>query len=595
MKKSLKILLVLAGILVLTAIALSVFVRFYLTDERIRTMVIPPAEQALARKVTIGDIKVSLLSGITVNNFAIKEADNASDFIKAKAFIIRYKLFPLLSKEVVVSEISLLEPAVRIHRDQKGNFNFESLGILAAKEKSDQEQAPTGTQAAALPIALTVDKIKVQNIKITVTDAKNELPQVTTLADLTVGLDIKNLTNILYDGSLQFTTDVVYGKVKPHLTGSCVFDQKQLSVQADIAVDNEQLHLDGSIKDYTATPNIRLDLSSTKLNIDHLLAIVAGLPKAAQQAQQSTKSSKIPQEPIAKSLPQGLVLNGQIKVDQVNYNELAINNFHLTYGLKDGIFSISKMESMVAGGPVKASGLEADLNNPALSYQGKAEVNGLKVGELLTALKPKTSGVINGTAATSMNFSGSGTEWQEIKKNLTMDAIYSLSQCTVKNNDITKKVSALIGLQELNNLSFDEIDGNIKIQNGMAQVSSQMNGPELKINTKGTISLDGDLNLPLTIILSPALSDKLRQRASIARYLADEQGQTSLRLTILGTVDKPRPTLDESAVKEQAEKVIKNKLLEELGKAVGGGEEESQPSDQEGNPAKDLLKGLLGF
>ena len=595
MKKSLKIFLVLVGLIVLTAIALSTFVRFYLTDERIRDMVIPPAEQALARKVTIGEIKVSLLSGITVNDFAIKEADGSNDFIKANAFILRYKLLPLLSKEVVLSEITLLEPAIRVHRNQEGKFNFESLGILAAKEKSAQEQAPTRTEAVALPIALTVDKILLQKIKITVTDAKNELPQVTTLADLTVALDIKNLKNILYDGSLQFTTDIVYGKVKPHLTGSCTFDQKQLSIQTDITADNEQLHLDGSINDYTAAPDIRLDLNSKNINIDHLLAIIGGLPKTAQQMQQQpTKKEKSPQ-PIADSLPKGLLLHGQINVDKLNYNKLAINNFHLSYDLKNGIFSINKMDSQIAGGSVNASGLEADLNNPALSYKGSAEVDKLNINQLLTALKPDSSQVVSGTAATSINFSGSGTKPEAIKKNLVMDAVYNLSQCTIQNNEITKTVSALVGLQELNNLSFDKVDGNIKVKDGKAEVSSQMNGQDLKIKTKGTVSLEGDLNLPITIILSQALSDKLQQRTSIARYLANDQGETSLRLTVLGTVDKPRPTLDESAVKEQAEKVIKNKLLEELGKAITGGEEENQPAEQDNNPTKNLIKGLLGF
>ncbi|HIJ77719.1 MAG: AsmA family protein [Desulfobulbaceae bacterium] len=595
MKKSLKIFIVLIAIITITVLALAALVRFYLTDERIKALIIPPAEQALARKVTVGAIKVSLLSGITVHDFSVKEADGANDFIKTKAFVLRYQLLPLIHKEVVISEITLLDPAVNVHRDHDGRFNFESIGLATAPEKTDRPKTPTASQAAALPLALTVNNIQVKGLKITVTDAKKELPQITTLASLTVALDIKNLQNILYNGSLKFTTDVVYGKVTPHLSGSCTFDQQQLAVKADITADTEQLHLDGSINDYLTAPDIRLDFTSKKLNIDQLLAIVAGLPKAAQQVQQADSKGTSSQEPLARALPQGLVLSGKIKVDEVLYDKLTINDLHLVYGLKNGIFNISKMDSRIAGGTVQATGVEADLNLPAVSYHGKAEVAGLEIGEILKALKPQASEVVNGTAATTINFSGAGTQLAEIKKNLAVDAVYSLADGAIKNHEITKTVAALVGLQELNNLSFEKIDGNVKVHNGKALISSQMNGPELKLNSKGTVSLDGELNLPVTIILSQALSDKLKQRASIAGYLANEQGETSLRLTILGTVDKPRPTLDQAAIKKQAEKAIKNKLLNELDKAIIGKDEGGQPAEQEKNQAKDLLKGLLGF
>ena len=63
-------------LLVVVAVAgLIAFVHYYLTDERVKNLIIPQAEAALGREVAIGDIKIGLLSGITIRDFLIKEAD----------------------------------------------------------------------------------------------------------------------------------------------------------------------------------------------------------------------------------------------------------------------------------------------------------------------------------------------------------------------------------------------------------------------------------------------------------------------------------------------------------------------------------------
>ena len=124
-------------------------------------------------------------------------------------------------------------------------------------------------------------------------------------------------------------------------------------------------------------------------------------------------------------------------------------------------------------------------------------------------------------------------------------------------------------------------------------LNSQMTGSELSATTQGTIGLDGGLNLPLTITLSQALSDKLKQRASFTKYLADEQGKSVLHLKLAGTIKKPRPSLDATAVKQQTEKVIKQKLIKELDKALTGKEGETQ-DQQQPSPATDILKNIFG-
>ena len=165
-------------LLIVVAIAgLVAFVHYYLTEERVKALVIPQAEAALGREVGIGDIKIGLLSGITIGDFLIKEADGKTNFVSTKAFVLSYELLPLLQKKLVISEIRFDEPAVQIIRNKNGQFNFSSLTILSDEPKQKKTEKPKPA-AAALPLALTINQIKLNNAQIKIRDQLNEIPAV---------------------------------------------------------------------------------------------------------------------------------------------------------------------------------------------------------------------------------------------------------------------------------------------------------------------------------------------------------------------------------------------------------------------------------
>ncbi|MGV1099963.1 AsmA family protein [Thiovibrio sp. JS02] len=587
MKKTATILLALLGLVLITVLTLSLLIRFYLTDDRIKALVIPPVENALARKVVIGAIKVSLLHGITVEDFAVKELDGKDDFARARAFVLRYDLLPLLQKKLVVSEIVLQEPSIHIHRDTAGKFNFETLAFL--REKNEEKKAVPAAGATALPIALTVEQIRVERAAIAVSDDKNELPRLQVNADLKLAVDLHDLAAVTYKGELGFQADAVHGSLQPHLVGTSSFDDKNLVLQGDLSLDKEKMHLSGEIKNYAAAPAIRLDLSSEALDLDHLLALLAGLPRAAQEAEKKLPPADVPQKPA------GLGAEGKITVGKALYNTLSLENIALAYALRNGIFTISQLRAEAVGGTVAARELRLDLNTPTLIYQGEVKAEGIELSALRKALKPEAEEMFGGVLASEIRFRGAGTEWEEIKRKLAADGTYSISKGWFRNNEISRTVAALVGLPELQDLSFERAAGNIRVRDGNIGLDSRADSQDLKIATQGTIGLDGALALPVTLTLSPVLSEKLRQRIAIAKYLANEEGETVLRLNLTGTVEKPRPSLDEKALLSRTEEVIKKKLLEKLG---------TPPAEQEGSGGEakprqespgDLIKGIFGL
>jgi len=592
MKKPVAILFSFLGLLLLAGFALALFVHFYLTEERIKSLLIVPAEKALNRNVAIGEVKASILHGIRVENFSIKEEDGATDFATARSFILNYDLVSLLGKKLEISEIRLVEPRIRIHRAENGRFNLESLAFFN-KGKEEQAAAP-GSEAMILPVALAVDQIKVQNAVIILSDATEKLPAATANADLELALDLHDLSSISHKGTFSLQAEAVHGTFKPHFSGTGTFDGTDLLLQGELNLDQEQLQLRGNIKNYTNTPETRLDLSSKKLDLDHLVALLAGIPTTAHKLEKDSQGKNQPRSASDKKEPGSLLVSGDISVSQAIYRKLSIEDLQLNYAFKNGLFSISKMTAIAAGGKITARKIAVDLDKPTLAFQGETEIEGLDLNALGKALKPEGKEIFGGRLAGKFTLKGAGSEWEKIKQTLAGTGNYRISKGWFKNSGITASIADLLGLPELKDLKFDQAFGNITVENGIANLSCQIESPDLAATTQGSISLAGDLDLPIAISLSPSLSDRIQQRLSIARLLANEQGETVLRLKLKGTVDHPRPALDEKAARIQAEQLIQEKILKRLKKHESGSGE-TQEQKQEPTSPREILKGIFGL
>lgn len=228
MGKLLKIILGLTLASAVILIGLSLFARFYLTEERVKTIIIPSVETTLARQVSIGSINVNLLHGITINDFIIKESDGKTDFIRADSFVLRYNLAALLKKQVQISEVRIEKPVIHIHRNKQRKFNFESLAILQPTPKTVVPTTTT-TTAATLPLALLVDQIVIQQAEFIISDNMGTLPQINTSADLTLAVNLKpDISSLTYQGELQFVSEIIYGDIKPRITGT--FSRPQVTL-----------------------------------------------------------------------------------------------------------------------------------------------------------------------------------------------------------------------------------------------------------------------------------------------------------------------------------------------------------------------------
>jgi AsmA protein len=161
MKEAYKILAVIAAVLIVAVVGLTLFVKSYLTDERIRTLVTESAEKSLHRKVSLGAISVSIFSGISVKDFAIREKDSDQTFLKADAFVLKYQFLPLLSKRLIIDELAVESPRIVVTKKADGSFNFSDM--TRPKEETSGEKK---VEVSGLPVSLSVKSLRIDKARL---------------------------------------------------------------------------------------------------------------------------------------------------------------------------------------------------------------------------------------------------------------------------------------------------------------------------------------------------------------------------------------------------------------------------------------------
>jgi len=168
MKTFIKIFLAVAVVMAALVVALVVLASILITPERVKATLLPLAEHNLHRKIDLGEINVSLLKGIEIDGLRIYEKDGLETFLTTDLVHLRYQLLPLLTMKVVIDEVRLEKPAIRVVRLNDGKFNFSDLidssGVPISMPIDSTENPGTSS------ISLLVSEVLLQDGQLIFTD-----------------------------------------------------------------------------------------------------------------------------------------------------------------------------------------------------------------------------------------------------------------------------------------------------------------------------------------------------------------------------------------------------------------------------------------
>ena len=181
MKRILKVLAIVVAIVVVILVALP----FIINVNSFRPKLEATATDALGRQVKVGNLSLSILTGsVTADNISIADdpAFGTNPFVTAKSLKVGVELMPLItSKELRVTDITLVQPEITLLKNAAGKWNFSSLGGNSAKSP-----APSSSGSSAPP-NLSVGKLSVTDGKLIVGKANsNAKPHVYDQVNITV-------------------------------------------------------------------------------------------------------------------------------------------------------------------------------------------------------------------------------------------------------------------------------------------------------------------------------------------------------------------------------------------------------------------------
>jgi AsmA protein len=168
MSRKLRVVLIVVGIL----IVLVLVAPFLIPVNQFRPSIEEKASAALGRKVQLGDLSLSLISGsLSAENLSISDDPkfSSSPFLTAKSLNVGVEILPLIfSKSLNITGVTIDTPQVTLLHNPAGVWNFSSLGGTAAKTEAKAAPAQKATPATNAAADLSIAKLDLKNGSIVV-------------------------------------------------------------------------------------------------------------------------------------------------------------------------------------------------------------------------------------------------------------------------------------------------------------------------------------------------------------------------------------------------------------------------------------------
>jgi AsmA protein len=157
--------LVIAGVLVVFLLIVVLCLPLFIDANQFKPTLETKLNAALGRKTTIGDIKLSIISGgVTVSDVSIADDPgfSKSPFLTAKSLSVGVELMPLIfSKQLNVRSLDVESPEVSLIHSAGGKWNYSSMGGNgAATNNAANSDSNTGV--------LNVQRLAIKNGRIIV-------------------------------------------------------------------------------------------------------------------------------------------------------------------------------------------------------------------------------------------------------------------------------------------------------------------------------------------------------------------------------------------------------------------------------------------
>ncbi|MGB6725089.1 MAG: AsmA family protein [Terracidiphilus sp.] len=522
MKKSVKIGLAAAIALPILAAAA---IRHFVDANTFRPMIESRLTAALSRKVTLGDLSLSLITGSLVANDIVIAADpkfGQTPFFTAKRLRIGVQMKPLIfNRQLIVQSFEIDDPQIHLIRAEDGTWNFSTL--------SHGLSQTAGSQNAAQPA---------------------------TLSDLSVGL----IT--LKDGNATIQTlpiernPQVYDHVDVRLEHFSLVEAFPFKVSASLPGDG-RIRVSG-----TVGPVNPQDAAATtfdaQLTIKHLDTVVAGyVDPAAGLSMIAGLDAHVVSDGI------NVTSDGKVHADHLILRKGGSAaphpvdiDYQVVHSLKGNSGQVSDLALQTGAVAIHIKGAYQIASNvPVLDLKLLAQnvpIDGLQALMTAVGVKLPNDAVLKG-GTLSANFAIKGSAIDNV-----IVGSYEIKNTQLVGYDLGSKIvgiAALGGIKTGDTLDIDDSRADMRItKSGSESTNIYSLLPALGESTgSGTVSPSGELNFHL---ISKVTSAKGLNKFGVSiltklnRTSAADKPSTAIGIpiNITGTAENPVITADVSGL-----------------------------------------------
>jgi AsmA protein len=460
MKRILKIVAIVVGVLILIAIAIP----FFIDANTFRPTLESNLTSVLGRQVKVGNLSLRLLAGaVSADDISIADdpAFSKSPFVQAKSLKVGVEMMPLIfSKQLNVTELTLNQPDINLVRSQNGEkWNFSSLG-------GNNNSATKPAASSSGNPNLSVAKLNVSDGQLTVSRAgSGEKPHVYDKVNIEV-------TNFSFTASFPFTMSVqlpadgslkLDGKAGPISANNAA----ETPLEAKVTIQKMNLAESGiidsaagisGVADYdgTITSDGHQAKTQGKLTATNLQVVKKGSPAGKPVTVTYTVMHDLDKQ--TGTIPQCEIAMGK-----------AVSHMTGTY---DAHGNVTAINLKINGQGMPVDDLEAILPAVGVILPPKATLKG-------------------GTLATNMDISG------PVDKLVTVGTV-KLENSTLANFNLGSKlsaISALSGKNTGNDTTIQNFSSNVRVApEGTKADNINLNVPAIGVVTgAGTVSPSNEL------------------------------------------------------------------------------------------------------
>ena len=284
MKRFLRILVWIAGIVVVLLILVVVALQLFFPVEKVKTMAIEEGSAALGRDVAVGDLELSFWGGLGVQLSDVRIGNppgiDGPEFLSAEAVDLKLRLLPLITGDIRVDRLVIDRPTITMHKlaDGRTNFEFElpDSTVPPEVEKMTEDMAPEAKPAAA---AVSFDELEIIGGALAYIDDSTGTRIDAVNLSLSTALENPRPGFYYSSGrvsvdSLKTVIDEAYPVVSVDLNYRIGYDLgRRLATieRADLELNRIRLKLSGDITDPMGVMIVKANVKSDRVTVADLL------------------------------------------------------------------------------------------------------------------------------------------------------------------------------------------------------------------------------------------------------------------------------------------------------------------------------------